>query len=133
MRFILAIVLVLLPACVATPPLADSGGVAVVWNRVDEPQRVCESLSGRKHFFHILGCSQWSGPSVEGGPRVCSIYAPEPRNERDLERFATLGHELMHCFDGNWHDRWGRMNDAKVREARRSAAGAGAGSAVSEN
>ena len=37
-------------------------------------------------------------------------YAPAPRSERDLQRFATLGHELMHCFDGNWHDRWGRMN-----------------------
>jgi hypothetical protein len=67
------------------------------------------------------------------GRITCTIYAPEPRDERDAQRFATLGHELMHCFDGNWHDRWGRMNDAKVREARRSAAGAGAGSAVSEN
>ena len=96
----------LLSACAATPA---SDNVAVVWNRVEEPQRVCESLSGRKNLFHILGCSHWSGPATEGGPRVCSIYAPEPRHERDFERFATLGHELKHCFDGNWHDRWGRM------------------------
>jgi hypothetical protein len=107
MRLLLATVLVLLPACASTP---DSDKVAVVWNRTEEPHRVCESLSGRKQFFNILGCSQWSEPGAPGGPRICSIHAPEPRNERDLERFATLGHELKHCFDGNWHDRWGRMN-----------------------
>lgn len=114
MKLLVAVVLAVLPACVSTPP---EPGVAVVWNRVDEPHRVCESLSGRKHFFHILGCSQWSEPAAQGGPRVCSIYAPEPRHERDVERFATLGHELKHCFDGNWHDRWGRMNPPQENAA----------------
>jgi hypothetical protein len=109
-KLIFAVVLVLLPACVASPPAPDPAGVAVVWNRTEEPHRMCESLSGRKQFFHILGCSQWAEPGVQGRPRTCSIYAPEPRSERDLERFATLGHELKHCLDGNWHDRWGRMN-----------------------
>ena len=107
MRF-LVFLLVLLPACAATPPPSD-GGVAIVWNRVDDPHRVCEALSGRKSFFNVLGCSHWAEPQVAGGPRICSIYAPEPRTEKDLQRFATLGHELMHCFDGNWHDKWGRM------------------------
>ena len=101
--------LVLLPACAATPPAADSS-VSVVWNRIEDPHTACEALSGRKNFFNVLGCSQWSPPAAAGGQRVCSIYAPAPRSERDLQRFATLGHELMHCFDGNWHDRWGRMN-----------------------
>lgn len=99
----------LLPACAATPPQPDAA-VAVVWNRVENPHTVCESLSGRKNFFNVLGCSHWSAPAAEGGARVCSIHAPAPRSERDVQRFATLGHELMHCFDGNWHDRWGRMN-----------------------
>jgi hypothetical protein len=103
MKLFLAVVLAALPACVSAPP--SEPGVAVVWNRIEEPHRVCESLSGRKQFFNILGCSQWGEANASGGPRVCSIYAPEPRNERDLERFATLGHELKHCFDGNWHDR----------------------------
>ena len=109
MKAALAILLILLPACAAVPA-PDNGNVAVVWNRVDEPHRVCESLSGRKSFFNVLGCSHWSAPAAQGGPRVCSIYAPAPRNEHDVQRFATLGHELMHCFDGNWHDKWGRMN-----------------------
>jgi hypothetical protein len=107
MKWVVAGLAALLPACAST---TAEPRIAVVWNRVEDPQPVCESLSGRKSFFHILGCSHWSEPVAQGGPRVCTIYSPEPRNERDTQRFATLGHELMHCFDGNWHDRWGRMN-----------------------
>ena len=106
---VLLLPLALLAGCAATPPPADAG-VAIVWNRVEEPHAVCETLSGRKNFFNIRGCAHRMAPAVEGGPRVCAIYAPAPRNELDLQRFATLGHELMHCFDGNWHDAWGRMN-----------------------
>lgn len=109
MRVLLAVCGLVLGGCAAAPAPRDSP-VVVVWNRVEEPHAVCESLSGRKNFFNIRGCSQRLEPAVEGGPRVCAIYAPAPRSERDLQHFATLGHELMHCFDGNWHDRWGRMN-----------------------
>lgn len=117
MRYFLFLVAILVPACSSTPAAAPDAGVAVVWNRVEEPHALCESLSGRKHFFNVLGCSQWSAPAAGGAPRVCSIYAPAPRSERDLQRFATLGHELMHCFDGNWHDRWGRMNTPEQNAA----------------
>lgn len=118
-----------LAACSSAAP--NDPGVAVVWNRVDEPHQLCESLSGRKNFFHILGCSQRIEPGVQGGPRVCAIYAPEPRSERDLQRFATLGHELMHCFDGNWHDRWGRMINPN-RNVARSGESAAAGATSAE-
>ena len=121
MKAVLALLLVALPGCASRPSTPE---VAVVWNRVEEPHRVCESLSGRKNFFHILGCSHWSDPAVSGGPRICSIYAPAPRSENDTQRFATLGHELMHCFDGNWHDRWGRMNPP-TQVARDGSAAAG--------
>jgi len=127
MRIFLALLIALLPACASTTAPADSG-VAVVWNRVEDPHAACEALSGRKNFFNVLGCSQWSEPKAEGAPRVCSIYAPAPRNERDTQRFATLGHELMHCFDGNWHDRWGRMNPpTQNAQAASAAAGASVG------
>ena len=109
MRLLLAALLAILPGCAMQPPQKGEN-VAVVWNRVEEPHQMCESLAGRKHFFNILGCSHWQEPAQAGGPRVCSIYAPAPRSERDMQRFATLGHELMHCFEGNWHDKWGRMN-----------------------
>jgi hypothetical protein len=111
-RVLPAICVLVLGGCAAAATPRDAP-VAVVWNRVEEPHAVCESLSGRKSFFNIRGCAQRLEPAVEGGPRVCTIYAPAPRSERDLQGFATLGHELMHCFDGNWHDRWGRMNAAQ--------------------
>jgi hypothetical protein len=108
-KVLFLLLLVVLPGCASTTPAATDGDVVVVWNRVDDPHRVCEGLSGRKSFFNVLGCSHRIEPQAAGGPRVCAIYAPEPRTEKDLQRFATLGHELMHCFDGNWHDRWGRV------------------------
>jgi hypothetical protein len=99
--------LVLLAACTTPQPRGDD--VTVVWNRVDDPQAACRKLSGQPQLFAIRGCSKWN--LTDGaGKRVCSIYAPMPRSEMDTQRFVTLGHELLHCFDGNWHDRWGRMN-----------------------
>jgi len=65
MRAWLALLLALLPACAVTPSPA-SDGVAVVWNRVEDPHAACASLSGRKSFFNVLGCSQWSEPVVQG-------------------------------------------------------------------
>ena len=99
-------------------PLNDAGQIT------DDTRRACEALSHRKEIFNILGCARWedgkpvvvasasSGasapvPLAASSARVCTIYAPEPRDERDLQRMATLGHELMHCFEGNWHDAYG--------------------------
>ena len=101
-----AILLVLLAGC-ATVKDETTMPVHVVWQNVDDVQATCEEISGRREVFRILGCSKWREIA---GQRTCTIYAQAPRDERDLQRFATLGHELMHCFDGNWHDRWGRMN-----------------------
>jgi hypothetical protein len=113
----------------------ESAPVHVVWQQVDDVQAACEGASGKREIFKILGCSKWR---VDGGQRTCTIYAPAPRDERDKERFATLGHELMHCTDGNWHDKWGRMTDEKVRAARAreqgtATAAAGASSSASQD
>ena len=103
-----------LVAC-ATPQSAGDH-VTVVWNRVDDIQAVCQNLAGRKEVFAIRGCSKWND-SDRAGQRVCTIYVPTPRTETDTQTFATLGHELMHCFDGNWHDRWGRMTPPEGQAA----------------
>ena len=103
-----------LVAC-ATPQSAGDH-VTVVWNRVDDVQAVCQNLAGRKEVFAIRGCSKWNDTD-RSGQRVCTIYVPIPRNETDTQTFATLGHELMHCFDGNWHDRWGRMTPPEGQAA----------------
>ena len=107
-----------LAACAAAPQKAGTDNVTVVWNRVDDVQQVCQNLAGRKEVYAIRGCSKWSDSRAG---RVCNIYAPRPKSETDNQAFVTLGHELLHCFDGNWHDRWGRMNP----EENTAAAGGG--------
>ena len=103
-----------LAACASTTQ-SPRENVTVVWNRVDDPNAACTKLDGnRKELFAIRGCSKWSDAS---SGRTCNIYAREPKNERDTQAFATLGHELMHCLEGNWHDRWGRMNARERRAA----------------
>jgi len=110
-----------LAAC-ATPPQQPRGDVTIVWNKVDDPHAACQKLDGRADLFRIRGCSKWSDAS--NGGRVCSIYAREPKSELDSQAFATLGHELMHCFEGNWHDRWGHMHP---RERQAAVANSGSG------
>jgi len=125
------VLLVFLVAGCAAMKEDPSTPVHVVWQKVDDVQAACEGASGRREIFRILGCSKWR---EDGGQRTCTIYAPAPRDERDKERFATIGHELMHCTDGNWHDKWGRMTDdrvraAKTRETGTASAAAGASAA----
>ena len=114
MRLALAATLLALAACAREPD--TDAGVLIVWNRVDDAHAACQKVAGRKEVFAIHGCTKW----IDGdrsGQRICKIYAPEPDTETDTQAFATLGHELMHCFDSNWHDRWGRMKPEEDRAA----------------
>ena len=98
-------------------PQSAGDHVKVVWERVDDVQAVCQKIAGRKEVFAIRGCSKWTD-SPRSSERVCTIYAPEPRIETDTQRFATLGHEMMHCFDGNWHDAYGGMKPKSTTVSR---------------
>ena len=115
MRALGGLAIAMLAAC-ASPPPRSGEQVTVLWNRAGDVQQVCQDLDHRKEIWTIRGCSKWNDTG-QAGERVCSIYAPAPRSETDKERFVTLGHELMHCFDGNWHDRWGRMNPDEKQAA----------------
>ncbi len=127
MKFYAWAAFVVLAAC--TTPQRSGDQVLVVWNRVDDVQTVCQNLAGRREVFAIRGCSKWADGSGSGG-RICNIYVPAPRSEMDTQTFATMGHELLHCFDGNWHDRWGRMNPDETAIAGASKKGAGAAAAA---
>ena len=105
-RIALIALLLLVPACASTTN-EPRETVAVVWNRVDDPHAACQELTGKKEIYAVRGCSKWNDSA--SNVRVCNIYARQPKNENDTQAFATLGHEVMHCFEGNWHDRWGRM------------------------
>jgi hypothetical protein len=112
--FLLALLLIL-PACASTTNVPRDT-VAVVWNRVDDTQSACQELTGKKEIYAVRGCSKWNDSQVPG-TRVCNVYARLPKNESDTQAFATLGHEMMHCFEGNWHDRWGRMLPQETQSA----------------
>ena len=113
-----------LAACASepSPPRTDEQ-VTVVWKRVDDPQAACQKMQGHKEVFAIRGCSKWNERDRRG-QRLCTVFAPMPENEKDSDAFITLGHELMHCFNGNWHDRWGEM---KPEEQAAAAGGSGKG------
>ena len=128
MKFLRWTFFALLASC-ATTTQQPRDNVTIVWNKVEDPHAACQQLDGRKELYRIRGCSKWSDAS--NGGRVCTIYTREPKSELDTQAFATLGHELMHCFDGNWHDRWGHMTP-KERQAAVGASGTG-GSAVARD
>lgn len=106
--------LAVLSACASTTQ-QPRDNVVIVWNKVDDPNVACRKLDNQPDLFRIRGCSKWSDAS--NGTRVCSIYTREPKSESDTQAFVTLGHEVMHCFDGNWHDRWGHMNPRERQAA----------------
>jgi hypothetical protein len=120
--------LLLVPACASTTN-EPREIVTVVWNRVEDPHAACQELTGKKEIYAIRGCSKWSD-SARPDTRVCTITTRLPKSEMDTQAFATLGHEVMHCFEGNWHDRWGRMLPA---DAQAAAGGRGAGAATQMN
>lgn len=78
--------------------------VEIVWTPTEEIRAALEN-----HIIDSgLGITPpdqgiWYGVSNPYGDR-CVIVAAPPENPNDWTRFAILGHELAHCFWGNWHE-----------------------------
>lgn len=72
--------------------------MSVEWVTVDNIQATCESESrkrGNKGFgFPLQACSFWN-KNLLG--YVCTIYT------KKNPTIHTMGHELRHCFQGNYH------------------------------
>lgn len=98
MKRLIAIAVLLATAACATPPATS---FRVEW--VDNPQAACDrtNVIGR-----VVGCAKRDGDT-------CVIYAQRPTSSNDTKRFVTLGHEMMHCAEGQWHDEFGRMLKVK--------------------
>lgn len=50
----------------------------------------------------ILGYDAWGFAEWDG--ETCFIHAPRPNFVRDDPRTDTLGHELLHCLWGEYHE-----------------------------
>lgn len=93
-----------LQGCITVTDMSTGveGVYAVSWVKVEDPHKVCTELTGPSTLFlKTLGC-------VTRKDGLCTIYSRAPKDEMDTKLFAIVGHELMHCTDGDWHDKWGR-------------------------
>jgi hypothetical protein len=76
----------------ATHRFADK--VSVAWRLEKDVQRACDQESKRRGSsgfgYAVDACSFWVG-------NECTIIT------RDRPTMHTLGHELRHCFQHNWH------------------------------
>ena len=64
----------------------------VMWEVVDDVDGHCKKLNDKiPKVLTVYGCAQ-------PAKTWCKIYTGKTTT------MATLGHELRHCFEGNWHE-----------------------------
>jgi hypothetical protein len=69
-----------------------TNSTVVTWELVDDVDATCRKIIPPvEEDTTIYGCTQWSTNS-------CKIYTGRTTT------VAILGHELRHCFEGNWHE-----------------------------
>jgi hypothetical protein len=66
----------------------------ITWRTVDNVQKVCESESRKRGYggfgYGVQACSFFDG-------NQCTIITSKKTT------MHSLGHEVRHCFQGNWH------------------------------
>jgi len=69
------------------------GEVRITWLAVADPTAKCKELFPQTMMRHpvIPACAGWAGDQ-------CLIVTGTPTNHQ------VLGHEVRHCFEGNFHD-----------------------------
>lgn len=89
----LALLALLLSGCANAPP----SGVArsIVWVQTENSAEMCAKLLPRQ-VLPIAACSNFRGEH-------CVIYAEVPKDNNDRRRMLYLGHEVLHCFVGDFH------------------------------
>ena len=70
--------------------------IAITWRTVDNVQQACEAESRRRgnggFGYGVEACSFWNSDGTE-----CTIIT---KNRASMHE---LGHEVRHCFQGNYH------------------------------
>ncbi|MFZ5882381.1 MAG: hypothetical protein ACOYYI_01220 [Chloroflexota bacterium] len=94
----------------------------IKWIRVDPSE--FDEMGAQVRSVFSLKSGGVAGMSIMNPERgKCLVIAPEPLLDGD-QSMHTLGHEVLHCFDGRWHEAWwGGMprNAASLDEVQRLA------------
>lgn len=98
MKTLIAIVCALLVfGCADTVPLqhtTDYKTMTITWVRT-WPSNPAGGACGSGD---AVGCAKRTSPTS------CTIWAVEPTSIQDTNRMDTIGHEVLHCFLGKFHD-----------------------------
>ena len=81
----------ILPACTDT----SQGAKRIQWVQ-DSPAAVQKQCGG--DVWNVVGCYKWEGDT-------CFVYTRPMKSETDRVGMETLGHEVRHCFEGDFHAR----------------------------
>ncbi len=72
--------------------------VSITWKTVSNVQEVCSAESSRrgkgKFGYTVDACAFWDKTSK--GMTCTIVTKPNPN-------YWDIGHEMRHCFQGNWH------------------------------
>ena len=71
---------------------------SVEWVQVDDVQKVCDGIAeqklNKKFGYRVESCASWKEGTFGF---TCTIYTGKKTT------MATLGHEIRHCFQGEFH------------------------------
>lgn len=94
-----------LSGCASTPEITYNQlqyKSNITWH-ISSPSEVARACGKPKPFYReegelkvVRGCARW-------GEGNCHIYTVAPESKYDKSRLSTLGHELLHCFVGQFH------------------------------
>lgn len=97
MRYL--VLLLLLTGCSSFTAKPDSERIILApkiwWITVDDPEKECLSYGTRPAplFYEIQGCAM-----VQRYDQSCTIITGKNTS------MEILGHEMRHCFEGNFHE-----------------------------
>lgn len=69
----------------------------ITWVMASSPNEPCNELIRAKGLWAKQGCADFRDKDN------CVIYAKPPADEADRQSMFRLGHEVLHCFAGDFH------------------------------
>ncbi len=109
----LALALAALGGCATQPAPETSAAPArtITWVMVDDPKSVCANVVPGRFLWSIDACADWRDP------HNCVVYVKPPADADDRQAMLKLGHEVLHCFVGDFHNPYAAASMPKPRRA----------------